>query len=302
MTTTQSESGPNIKVAIQGVAGAFHDMAAKEYFTGHTATIIPCDTFKEAFDAVKENRADTAIVAIENSLAGSLLPNYSLLKNSGLSIAGEIYLRIEQHFMALPGQSIEDITEVHSHPLAIIQCDEFLEPMRKRGVKIIDSVDTALSAKRIAEQNLKGVAALASGLAARMYNLQILAESVETNKRNFTRFMAMAPKNLVQKLQYESGLQNNKASLSFSLPHHTGSLSQVLSMLAFYKLNLTKIQSAPIIGKDWEYYFYIDLLFDNYEMYLKALEAVRPIIDQMQILGEYVSAKPPFLQISQHRG
>ncbi|TVQ17203.1 MAG: prephenate dehydratase, partial [Bacteroidetes bacterium] len=272
-----------IRVAIQGVAGAFHDMAAKEYFTCHTATIIPCDTFKEAFDAVKENRADTAMVAIENSLAGSLLPNYSLLKNSGLAIAGEIYLRIEQHFMALPGQSIEEITEVQSHPLAIIQCDEFLEPMRKRGVKIIDSVDTALSAKRIAEQNLKGVAALASGLAARMYKLQILAESVETNKRNFTRFMALAPEKLARSLQKESGMQNNKASLSFTLPHQTGSLSQVLSMLAFYKLNLTKIQSAPIIGKEWEYIFYIDLLFEDYDMYTKALDAVRPIIDQLQI-------------------
>ncbi len=292
MNTVHSKSETAIRVAIQGVAGAFHDMAAKEYFAGHTATIIPCDTFKEAFDAVKENRADTAMVAIENSLAGSLLPNYSLLKNSGLAIAGEIYLRIEQHFMALPGQQIQDIREVHSHPLAIIQCDEFLEPLRKRGVKIIDSIDTALSAKRIAENNLSGVAALASDLAAEMYNLQILARSVETNKRNFTRFMALAPEKLAQSLQKESGMQNNKASLSFTLPHQTGSLSQVLSMLAFYKLNLTKIQSAPIIGKEWEYIFYIDLLFEDYDMYTKALDAVRPIIDQLQILGEYVSAKP----------
>ncbi len=292
MTTTKSESGPAIRVAIQGIAGSFHDMAARKFFSAYPAAIIPCDTFKEAFDAVKENRADTAMVAIENSLAGSLLPNYSLLKNSGLVVAGELYLRIEQHFMALPGQQIADIREVHSHPMAIIQCEEFLEPLRKRGVKVIDSTDTALSAQRIAENNLSGVAALASGLAAEMYNLQILAESVETNKRNFTRFMALAPEKLARKLQHESGLQNNKASLSFALPHQTGSLSQVLSMLAFYKLNLTKIQSAPIIGKDWEYFFYIDLLFDNYEMYIKALEAVRPIIDQLQILGEYVSAKP----------
>ncbi len=292
MTPAQNPSAANITIAIQGVAGAFHDMAARQFFSAYPTTIIPCDTFKEAFDAVKENRADTAMVAIENSLAGSLLPNYSLLKNSGLAIAGELYLRIEQHFMALQGQQISDIREVHSHPLAIIQCEDFLEPLRKKGVKIMDTEDTALSAKRIAENNLSGVAALASDRAARMYNLEILARGVETNKRNFTRFMAMAPKNLTAKLQNESGLQNNKASLSFSLPHQTGSLSQVLSMLAFYKLNLTKIQSAPIIGKDWEYFFYIDLLFDNYEMYIKALEAVRPIIDQLQILGEYVSAKP----------
>ncbi len=286
------ESHTLIRVAIQGVAGSFHDMAARQYFSGSPITIIPCATFKEAFDAVKENHADTAMVAIENSLAGSLLPNYSLLKNSGLTIAGELYLRIEQHFMALPGQSISNIKEVHSHPMAIIQCEEFLDGLRKKGVKILDTEDTALSAQRIAENNLTGVAALASDRAAHMYNLQILAKGVETNKHNFTRFMALAPEKLAQKLQRETGVLNNKVSLSFTLPHQTGSLSQILSMLAFYKLNLTKIQSAPIIGRDWEYYFYIDLLFEDYTMYRKALEAVRPIIDQLQILGEYVSAKP----------
>lgn len=281
-----------MKIAIQGVAGAFHDMAAREYFAGQEIDIVPCDTFKEAFESVKENRSDMAIVAIENSLGGSLLPNYTLLKNSGLTIAGEIYLRIEQHLMALAGQELEDIKEVQSHPMAIIQCEDFLEPLRKNKVKIIDSVDTALSARWIAENQVKGVAALASELAARMYKLNIIARSVETNKRNFTRFLALGPKERVHSLRKESGIRTDKASISFSLPHQTGSLSQVLSVLAFYKLNLTKIQSAPIVGSEWEYIFYLDLMFDDYTMFTRSLEAILPLIDQLQVLGEYVSGLP----------
>lgn len=282
-----------IKIAIQGVEGAFHDMAARKYFGNRPVTIYPCDTFRDAFDSVKEKQADLAMVAIENSLAGSLLPNYTLLKNSGLTITGEIYLRIEQHCMALPGQSLDDISEVQSHPLAIIQCEQFLEPLRKKGVKVIDSVDTALSARRIAENKIKGTAALASELASEMYGLEIIGRGVETNKRNFTRFLALAPAGISDALQKASGQHNNKASLSFSLPHQTGSLSQVLSVLAFYKLNLTKIQSAPIIGKDWEYFFYIDLQYQDYSMFSRALDAIRPLIDQLQILGEYVSGRGP---------
>lgn len=282
-----------ITIAIQGVEGAFHDMAARKYFGNRSVSIYPCDTFKNAFDSVKLNQAELAMVAIENSLAGSLLPNYTLLKNSGLTILGEIYLRIEQHCMVLPGQTLEDIKEVQSHPLAIIQCDKFLEPLRKKGVKVIDSVDTALSARRISEQKIQGTAALASELAAEMYGLEIIGRGVETNKRNFTRFLALAPVDITSTLQKASGQQNNKASLSFSLPHQTGSLSQVLSVLAFYKLNLTKIQSAPIVGKDWEYFFYIDLQYQDYSMFSRALDAIRPLIDQLQILGEYVSGRGP---------
>ena len=281
-----------IRVAIQGVEGAFHDMAARRYFSNQEIIIEPCHTFRDAFESVNVQSADVAMVAIENSLAGSLLPNYTLLKNSGLIISGEIYLRIEQHFMALPGQSIDDITEVHSHPLAIIQCEEFLEPLRKKGVKIIDTIDTALSAKYISENQLKGIAALASELAAGMYGLEIIGRGVETNKRNFTRFLSLATRETAAALQRVKGIPNNKASVSFTLPHQTGSLSQILSVLAFYKLNLTKIQSAPIIGKDWEYYFYIDLLFEDYNMFSKALAAVNPLTDQLQVLGEYVSGLP----------
>ncbi len=283
---------PTTKISIQGVAGSFHHMAAKGYFPTNHIEIVPCDTFKDAFDAVKTGKADMAIIAIENSLAGSLLPNYTLLKNSGLTIAGEIYLRIEQHFMGLQGQTIEDIREVQSHPMAIIQCDEFLEPLRKNGVKVIDTVDTALSARWISENKAKGVAALASELAAEMYKLEIIARSVETNKRNFTRFLALTPKELAADLRKVSGKKTDKASVSFTLPHQTGSLSQILSVLAFYRLNLTKIQSAPIIGSDWEYTFYIDLMFEDYSMFTSGLDAIKPLIDNLHILGEYVSERP----------
>ncbi len=289
---SEIKSNSNVKVAIQGVPGAFHDMAARMYMSGQEIDIIACDTFKDAFDAVKVGSATMAMVAIENSLAGSLLPNYRLLKNSGLVIAGEIYLRIEQHFMALHGQKMDDIKEVHSHPMAIIQCEDFLEPLRKKGVKIIDAVDTALSAKWIADNQLQGTAALASDLAANMYKLNILRRSVETNKRNFTRFLALAPADVAKQMRTDSGKKTDKASVSFTLQHQTGSLSQILSVLAYYKLNLTKIQSAPIVGTDWEYIFYIDLMFEDYSMFNRGLEAIKPLVEQLHILGEYVSGRP----------
>jgi len=287
-----SDIKSSLRVSIQGVPGAFHDMAAREYFPENDIEIIGCDTFRDAFEAVRNKRADTAMIAIENSLAGSLLANYALLQNSGLDIAGEIYLRIEQNIMALPGQTLNDIREVHSHPMAIIQCDEFLEPLRRRGVKVVDAVDTALSAKWIFDNKIRGAAALASTLAAEMYNLEILKRGIETNKMNFTRFLSLAPQPLAEKIKLRSEKKINKASVCFSLQHQAGSLSQILSVFAFYKLNLTKIQSAPIAGTEWEYFFYIDLMFDDYQMYTKALIAVKPLIDHLRILGEYVSGKP----------
>ncbi|MFP4289518.1 MAG: prephenate dehydratase [Bacteroidales bacterium] len=288
--TLQQENTKKHKVAIQGFAGAFHDMAARKFFDDQPIEILPCHTFKESFDMVKSKKADMAIVAIENSLGGSLLPNYSLLKSSSLWVAGEIYLRIEQNIMALPGQSLSEIKEIHSHPMAIIQCEEYLEPFRKRNIKIVDSTDTALSAKWIAENQLKGYAALASELAAKMYQLEILEKGIETNKRNFTRFLALTQHDRKKEMvPYEPDSKPDKSSICFSLPHKTGSLSQILSVLAFYNINLTKIQSAPIIGKEWEYFFYVDLIFDEFERYQKSLEAISPLIDQLQVLGEYQS-------------
>jgi prephenate dehydratase len=293
MPTTE----PIIKVSIQGVAGSFHDMAARCYFAEKDIETIPCETFKDAFDAVKNKKAHMAIAAIENSLGGSLLPNYSLLKNSGLVIAGEIYLRIEQHLMALPGQQLHNITEVRSHPMAIIQCEDFLEPLRTKGVKIIDTSDTAISARWIAENKAPGVAALASEGAAKLYGLEILRYSVETNKRNFTRFLVLGPEDTVEKLKSKD-FKANKATLCFTLPHETGSLAKILLILARHNLNLTKIQSAPIIGKEWEYYFYLDLIFHQPEFFTHAVEDIKVFSSKLQVLGVYIAALGPGNQLN----
>ncbi len=290
MTKKTIPATGNVNVAIQGFPGSFHEMAARKFFPETEITILPCFTFKEAFDLVNDLSADVACVAIENSLGGSLLPNYSLLRNSGLKIGGEIFLRIEQHFMALPGQTPDDIIEIQSHPMAIVQCEEFLEPYRKKGVRIVDTPDTALSARNIASEKLAGVAALASDLAAQMYGLEILMHGIETNKRNFTRFLMLArEENIDQVITPEKQQSINKASLCFSLTHQIGSLSQILSVLAFYRINLTKIQSAPIVGKEWEYFFYIDLLFDDADMFKSSLNAIGPLTDQLQVMGIYAS-------------
>lgn len=290
MINKTTNKDTSLSVAIQGFQGAFHDMAARKFFAGSSIEILPCFTFKESFNLVKELKADVAVVAIENSLAGSLLPNYALLRNSELKIFGEVYLRIEQHLMALDGQDLDDIVEIQSHPLAIIQCEEFLEPFRKKGVKIIDTPDTALSAREISQKRLTGVAALASSLAAEIYGLSVIRQGVETNKRNFTRFLVLTSNEKFELIQKHHQAQPaNKASVCFSLSHKVGSLSQILSVLAFYNINLTKIQSAPIIGREWEYFFYVDLMFDDEKMYISSLDAIRPLTDQLQILGEYPS-------------
>lgn len=283
----QANNNNRQRIAIQGGPGAFHEIAARQYFNDTELEIIPCDTFIDLFESVRSGSADSAVVAIENSVAGSLIPNYALLRRSELKVTGEVYLRIVQNLIALPGQKIDDIREIHSHPMAIMQCEDFLLPLRNRGVKVIESIDTALSAKWIRDNSLAGVAALASDLAAQMYGLEILAESVESNKRNFTRFLIIEP-------ETEKGNdleENNKASICFSLAHQVGSLSQVLSVLAYYKINLTKIQSLPVIGKEWEYLFYLDILYDDASMYRKGLSAIEPLIDQLQILGEYRSGR-----------
>jgi len=277
----------HLRVAIQGGYGAFHEIAARKYYKGFIPEIIPCDTFIDLFESVVKGSADSAVVAIENSVAGSLMPNYALLSRSELNITGEVYLRIVQNLIALPGQKLEDITEVQSHPMAILQCQEFLEPLRKRGVRIVESIDTALSAKWISEKGLKGVAALASYLAADMYGLEMIAESVESNKRNFTRFLIVEPAGEPVGTMDPEKKGSDKASVCFTLPHTVGSLSQVLSVLAFYRINLSKIQSLPIVGREWEYFFYLDLLYDDYGMYRKALSAIQPLTDQLEILGEY---------------
>lgn len=279
------------KVAIQGVSGAFHEIASRKYFKDDKLEIVQCLTFNNLFDALLFEQANYGVIAIENSLVGSIIPNYALLRDSKLKVLGEVFLRIEQHLMSIKGQKLDDIKEIYSHPMAIEQCLEFLNPLRRAGVRILDSEDTALSAKRIAEGNLKGVAAIASELAAEMYGLEILNRNIETNKKNFTRFLVISSEN--NYLAHKNGSKKNKASLYFRLPDEEGILSQVLSVLAFYKINLSKIQSLPVVGVEWEYIFYIDLVFTNYAKYKQALVAITPLTIELTILGEYQKGMRP---------
>jgi prephenate dehydratase len=269
------------RIAIQGGYGAFHEIAANKYFQDTDIEIVPRNTFKDLFTALKDGKVDYGITAIENSLAGSILPNYSLLLDSNMKIIGEIYLRIRQNLVALKGQKLSDIKEVFSHPMALLQCQQFFEDYPH--IKLIDSLDTALSAKKIAEENLAGIAAISSKLAAEKYRLDVLAEGIETNKSNYTRFLILEDKN-------GSGFHDknvNKSSISFALAHKIGSLSKILSIFSYYDINLSKIQSMPIIGRDWEYQFYIDVEFDDYDMYIQSAKAVEPFTSNVCILGEY---------------
>src|SRR5574344_2777835 len=277
------------KVAIQGVAGCFHDIAAREYFKDEDVETIPCSTFRKLFDTVKGDPSIIGAVAIENTIAGSLLQNNNLLYETGLKIVGEHKLRIKQNLVAYPGQEVSDIREAYSHPIALMQCKEFLDDQRQ--IKAVESEDTALSAKEIAEEGAesKGKAAICSELAAQIYGLDILAKSIETNKRNFTRFLFVADPWKVDELT--DGKILNKASLVFTLPHEEGSLAKVLSILSYYNMNLTKIQSLPIVGREWEYQFYVDLSFDQFLRYKQSLDAIIPLTKDLQILGEYEEGK-----------
>lgn len=275
------------RVAIQGIAGSFHDIAAREYFKDEEIEIVPCETFAQVFQTMKSDTSLISLVAIENTIAGSLLQNHQLLKNSGLKIAGEHKLRIKHNLVAIAGQSVEDIKEVYSHPIALMQCGEFLG--QNKGIKAIEYDDTASSAKMIAELNETGKAAICGEEAAQIYGLEILAKGIETNKRNFTRFLVLADPWMVDDLNPKK--QPNKASLAFVLPHEEGSLAQILSILSYYKMNLTKIQSMPIIGHEWEYEFFVDLRFEDYLRFKQSLDAIGPLTKGLTILGEYQEGK-----------
>ncbi|MEA5071586.1 MAG: prephenate dehydratase, partial [Petrimonas sp.] len=244
------------KVAIQGGLGAYHDIAARNYF-GEEIEIVPCLTFKEIFLKAQKDEHLIGIMAIENTIAGGLLLNHDLLKLNDMKIAGEHKLRISHTLSALPGQRLQDIREIVSHPMALMQCSDFIESLPQ--VKVVEHEDTALAAREIMEGNTPGIAAICSKLAAEVYHLEVIREGIETNKRNFTRFLVLAHEEMVGEIRKSSDI--DKASLVFVLPHSEGSLSRVLSVLSFYDINLTRIQSLPIIGREWEYQFYIDLTF-----------------------------------------
>ena len=274
------------KVAIQGGLGAYHAIAAENYF-GEEVEIVPCSTFKDIFDNIKKDPDIIGIMAIENTIAGSLLPNYDLLKDNEFPIAGEYKQRISHCLAALPGQSIHDIKEIQSHPIALMQCKEFMNKLL--NIRIVEHEDTALAARDIAKNQSTGIAAVCSAKAAEIYGLEILAKGIETNSHNYTRFLIFAQPWIVDTLQKDEVV--NKASIVFTTAHTEGSLSHVLSVFSFYNINLTKIQSLPIIGREWEYQFYVDLKFADKTRFRQSLNAIHPLTTNLQILGEYVNGR-----------
>ena len=275
------------RIAIQGIEGSFHDIAAHQFFENEEIELICCSSFEQVFRTLKEDMTTIGMAAIENTIAGSLLHNYELLRESGATIVGEHKLRIKHSFLCLPEDDWDDIHEVHSHPVALMQCRDFLD--RHEGLKVVEATDTAGAARTIAQGQMHGHAAIGSKALADMYGLKVLEEGIETNKHNFTRFLVFsnpARANLLRNI-----MQTDKASIVFALPHEEGSLSQVLSILSFYKLNLTKIQSLPIIGHEWEYLFYVDIQFNDYTRYSQGIDAIRPLTSDLKILGEYIHGK-----------
>ncbi len=275
------------KIAIQGVPGSYHDIAAHKYFKDEEIELICCNTFEEVFENMRKDSNVIGTVAIENTIAGSLLHNYELLRESGATIIGEHKLRISHSIMCLTDESWEDLTEVNSHPVALAQCREFLQ--HHQELKVVETDDTAGSAKNIHEKQLKGHAAICSKYAASMYGMKILQEGIETNKHNFTRFLIVCDPWIADDLKDRSKV--NKANIVFSLPHNEGSLSKVLSIFSFYNINLTKIQSLPIIGREWEYMFYVDVMFNDYLRYKQSIDAVTPLTKALKILGEYAEGE-----------
>ncbi len=271
------------KIAIQGEIGSFHDIAAHLYFENEQIELICCSTFEQVFEQTQQDNDTIGMVAIENTIAGSLLHNYELLTNSGVAIAGEHKLHISHCICCLPEDDWDTITEIHSHPVALMQCRRFLE--QHPSMKLVEGEDTAGSAKMIARQNRRGWAAICHAEAARLYGLKVLENHIEDNKHNFTRFL------IVSRPEDADGLrpiaEANKSSIVFSLPHEEGSLSSVLAILSFYHINLTKIQSLPIIGREWEYLFYVDVMYNEPTRFHQSIDAITPLTRDLRILGEY---------------
>lgn len=282
MTTTSVTTDTDaLRIGIQGYAGAFHEIAARQFFGPRTLEVVPAHTFADLVTAIEEGQTtDAGLMAIENTLAGSLMANYQLLLDSQLHITGEVFLRIEQNLLTLPGVKLEELEEVHSHPVAIAQCRQFFR--QYPHIQLVETVDTALSAREVKENNWRHIGAIASGLAADLYGLQVLAGGIETNKQNHTRFLVLEQRDLTH-----ISTSANKISVSYAVDHSVGSLYKVLAVLAAYDVNLTKIQSAPIIGRPWEYRFFVDFLLNGELSWEQAIEAIRPITSDLQILGVY---------------
>jgi len=273
-----------LNVAIQGITASFHEVAALSYFEEPIQT-IECLTFHQLCENLKSGKADYAVMAIENSIAGSILPNYFLLQEYHFNIIGELYLPIHMHLLALPGVKLQDIKSIESHPMAIRQCTEFLYALK--DVAIRESDDTALSAKRVSELKLKDTAAIANEHAAKKFGLQILEKRIETNKKNFTRFLILTKR-------YPGKIESNKASMSFEVANEVGSLADALMTFKTNSINLSKIQSIPIIGRPSEYSIHIDVEWKKRKNYDDAMRAVMRQVKNLNILGEYKKSKMKF--------
>ena len=267
------------KIAIQGIKGSFHHQVAEEYFQSELL-LDECMSFENLVTSLKENKTDKGVMALENSIAGSIIPNYALIDTNNLHIIGEHYLDIHMNLMALKGQQIQDIQEVHSHPIALLQCAVFFK--QYPHIKLVESEDTAETARRIYDQNLTGIAAVASPTAAKLYDLDILAAGIHTVKSNKTRFVIL--KNVYKEFPKED---INKASIKFELDDTAGSLATILNVMNNCKLNLTKIQSMPIIETPFQYSFFVDVVFEKYKHYEKAKKILELMTTHFKVLGEY---------------
>jgi len=272
------------KIAIQGIKGSFHHQVVKEYFSENVA-IDECLSFEELIDSLLSGKSDQAVMAIENSIAGPIIPNYALIDKNNLHIIGEHYLSIHQNLMTLKGQKIEDIKEVHSHPMALLQCMDFLK--QYPNIKLVEDKDTAETARRIQEKQLTGIAAIGSKVASEMYDLEIIAPEIQTIKNNMTRFVIIKKQN-----SFLPESEINRASIKFELDHKRGSLAAVLNVMSDCKLNLTKIQSLPKIETPWKYSFFVDVTFESYEDYAKAKSLLNIMAEYFKVLGEYKNTKP----------
>ena len=273
----------NKKVTIQGYEGSFHQVAARQFF-GKTIEVITCDTFREVIKIGSDpKQSDGAVMAIENSIAGSILPNYNLLQKSNLQVIGEVYLSISQNLLVNPGVQLKDIKEVHSHPMAILQCLDFLE---QHDYKLVESEDTALSAKMVHQHKSKHIAAIASKFAAQLYNLEVIAPDIHTLKNNITRFLIMVPKN--KSILIEGA---NKASIYFQTDHSKGILSKILAKIASRDVNLSKLQSMPIPGSTFKYGFYADLEFDTLKQIEKVIGELKEVTNSFKVFGMYKKGK-----------
>lgn len=273
----------NKKISIQGFEGSFHQVAARQFY-GKDTEVICCATFKEVVKiAADKKQSDGGIMAIENSIAGSILPNYNLLLKSNLKITGEIYLQIKQNLLVNPGVALEDIKEVHSHPMAIQQCFGFLD---KYNWKLVETEDTALSAKHIHQHKSKHIAAIASKLAAELYQLDMIAPNIHTLKNNYTRFLVLQKQDMIAEIA-----NANKASVNFFTDHSKGILARVLTIIADAGINLSKLQSMPIPGSDFKYSFHADLEFENTDQFNKVIEKLQNVTEGLTVLGVYKNGK-----------